>query len=88
MPLNFDRIKQKAFFVVGVFVLFALIYKYGTDKSDWNRYWRPGLVDNAFFSLGTTVTADTANISPISVKAKLLVMLQMLMVIVIILWDL
>ena len=88
MPLDFDEIKQKAVFVVGVFVLFALIYKYGTNETDWNHYWRPGLIDNAFFSLGTTVTADTANISPISTKAKLLVMLQMLMVVVIILWDL
>lgn len=88
MPLDFDGIKQKAIFIVGVFVLFAFIYKYGTDTTDWNHYWRPGLIDNAFFSLGTTVTGDTANISPISVKAKLLVMLQMICVIVIILWDL
>lgn len=88
MPLNFDLIKQKAVFVLGVFIIFALLYKYCTDKSDWNDYWRPGLIDNAFFSLGTTVTSDTAGISPVSKKAKLLVMVQMLMVIVIILWDL
>ncbi len=88
MPIDFDQVKKKAIFVIGVVIVFAFIYKYGTDASDWNREWRPGMVDNAFFSLGTTVTAGSANIAPVSTKAKLLVMLQMLMVIGIILWDL
>lgn len=88
MPFNFDLIKEKAIFIIGVFVVFTLIYKFGTDKSDWNHHWSPRLIDNAFFSLGTTVAADTANISPISSKAKFLVMLQMICVIIILLWGL
>lgn len=88
MPLNFDKIKQKALFIFGVIVLFALIYRYGTDASDWNHVWRPDTIDNVFFSLGTTVAGNTAGITPVSSKAKMLVMLQMVMVIVIILWGL
>lgn len=88
MPINFNQIKQKAIFVFGVVIVFAFIYKYGTNASDWNRAWRPGMIDNAFFSLGTTVTAGSANIAPVSTKAKLLVMAQMLCVLGIILWDL
>lgn len=88
MVFDWNQLKLKAFFVVGVVMVFAAIYRFGTDASDWNAMWRPNMVDNAFFSLGTTVTADTANISPVSAKAKLLVMLQMIMVIVVLVWDL
>lgn len=88
MTLSFGRIKQKALFILVIIVIFSVIYRYGTDASDWSENWRPTSLDNIFFALGTTVTADTAGISPVSSRAKLLVMLQMLMVIVILLWDL
>jgi hypothetical protein len=66
---------------LGTVVAFAALYHWGTDAADWsNQDEHDGFLGKLYFSTTTLSTVGFGDVSPVTRRAKLMVMLEIVLV--------